>query len=60
MLLTELMHEIAQSQALRQPRQLYTRDTFQHYTWQKMTQDTHSKLVYFQASIMFKFYFPSF
>jgi len=34
-LLTELMHEIAQSQALRQPRQLYTRDTFQHYTWQK-------------------------
>lgn len=34
MLLTELMHEIAQSQALRQPRQLYIKDTFQHYTWQ--------------------------
>lgn len=34
MLLTELMHEIAQSQALRQPRQLYIKDTFQHYTRQ--------------------------
>lgn len=52
------MHEIAQSQALPQPRQLYTRDTFQHYTWQKMTQDTHSKLVYFQALTIFLIHNP--
>ena len=67
MLLTELMHEIAQSQALRQPRQLYIKDTFQHYTWQindtRYTQQAvntfkQSKVSLFPYSLEFSVYFP--